>query len=46
MAIMLLKWRHNCFFEIRFRQNQLEKPQFGQITRLAIFENMYLSNAF
>jgi len=29
-----LKWRHNYFFEVRFRHNQLEKPQFGQITEL------------
>jgi len=32
MAIKSIKWRHNWFFEVRFRHNQLEKPQFGEIT--------------
>jgi len=32
MAITSLKWRRNWFFEVCFRHNQLEKPQFGQIT--------------
>jgi len=26
-----LKWRHNGFFKARFRNNQFERPQFGQI---------------
>jgi len=32
MAITSLKSRHNWFFEVRFRQNRLKNPQFGQIT--------------
>jgi len=32
-SVKLQKWRHD-FFEVRFRHNQLEKPQFGQITEL------------
>jgi len=32
MAIMSLKWRHNWYFKVQFRHNQLEKTQFGQIT--------------
>jgi len=32
MAITSLNWRHNWFFGVRFCHNQLEKPQFGQIT--------------
>jgi len=31
MAIRSLKRRHNWFFEVQIRQNQLEKPEFGQI---------------
>jgi len=26
------KWRHDCFFDVQFCHNQLEKPQFNQIT--------------
>jgi len=32
MVMTSQKWRHNWFFEGRFRHNQLEKTQFGQIT--------------
>jgi len=45
------QWRPNCFFKVRFRRNQFEKQQFGQITQLqvtktegygAIFETLLL----
>jgi len=32
MTFLSLKWRHNWYFEVWFRHNQLEKLQFGQIT--------------
>jgi len=36
MVMTSLKWRHNYIFEVRFCHNQLEKPQFGQITELQV----------
>jgi len=36
MAMTSLKWRLSDFFKVRFRHNQFEKPQFGQITLLYI----------
>jgi len=36
MAMTSLKWRHNWFFKVRFRHNQLEKTQFGYITSLPV----------
>jgi len=35
VIITLQKWRHK-FFEVRFRHIQLEKTQFGQITKLQV----------
>jgi len=32
-TMTLLKRRHNLFFKVRFRHNQFEKLQFGQITK-------------
>jgi len=34
--MMSLKWHHNYIFEVRFRHNELEKTQFGQITKLQV----------
>jgi len=31
-----LKLRHSLFFKVWFRNNQFEKPQFGQITLLEV----------
>jgi len=31
-----LKWRNNWFFKVRFRYNQFEKTQFGQITQVQV----------
>jgi len=36
MLMTSLKWCRKYIFEVRFCHNQLEKPQFGQITELQI----------
>jgi len=36
MVMTSLKWRHNYIFEVQFHHNQLQKPLFGQITKLYV----------
>jgi len=38
MVMTSLKCHYNYIFEVRFRHNQLQKPLFGQITKLQVID--------